>query len=84
MPRSMIGYSLRLKDIALVDVLVLAGGYALRVAAGAVAVDIRISAWLLTLCVFLFFSLALIKRYAELVVLESAAGRAGRRTHAAT
>ena len=72
----MIGYSLRLKDIALVDVLVLAGGYALRVAAGAVAVDIRISAWLLTLCVFLFFSLALIKRYAELVVLESAAARA--------
>jgi len=67
----MVGYSLRLKDIPLVDVLVLAGGYALRVAAGAVAVDIRISAWLLTLCVFLFFSLALIKRYAELVVLEA-------------
>jgi 4-hydroxybenzoate polyprenyltransferase len=69
----MIGYSLRLKDIPLVDVLVLAGGYALRVAAGAVAAEIRISAWLLTLCMFLFFSLALIKRYAELVVLESAA-----------
>ncbi len=73
----MIGYSLRLKDLPLVDVLVLAGGYALRVAAGAVAVEIRISAWLLTLCVFLFFSLALIKRYAELVVLESAASAAG-------
>jgi 4-hydroxybenzoate polyprenyltransferase len=76
----MIGYSLRLKDIPLVDVLVLAGGYALRVAAGAVAVEIRVSAWLLTLCVFLFFSLALIKRYAELVVLESAASAA--RVHA--
>ncbi len=73
----MIGYSLKLKDIPLVDVLVLAGGYALRVAAGAVAVDIRISAWLLALCIFLFFSLALIKRYAELVVLESAARGAG-------
>jgi 4-hydroxybenzoate polyprenyltransferase len=72
----MVGYSLRLKDIALVDVLVLAGGYALRVAAGAAAVDVRISAWLLTLCVFLFFSLALIKRYAELVVLESAVAHA--------
>jgi 4-hydroxybenzoate polyprenyltransferase len=70
----MIGYSMRLKDIALVDVLVLAGGYALRVAAGAAASDIRISAWLLTLCVFLFFSLALIKRYAELIVLESEPG----------
>jgi 4-hydroxybenzoate polyprenyltransferase len=76
----MIGYSLRFKDIPLVDVLVLAGGYALRVAAGAVAVEIRISAWLLTLCVFLFFSLALIKRYAELVLLESAASDA--RAHA--
>jgi 4-hydroxybenzoate polyprenyltransferase len=76
----MIGYSLRLKDIPLVDVLVLAGGYALRVAAGAVAVEIRISEWLLTLCVFLFFSLALIKRYAELVVLESTASAA--RAHA--
>lgn len=70
----MIGYSMKLKDIPLVDVLVLAGGYALRVAAGAAAVHIRISPWLLTLCVFLFFSLALIKRYAELVVLEAQPG----------
>lgn len=76
----MIGYSIKLKDIPLVDVLVLAGGYALRVAAGAAAADIRISAWLLTLCVFLFFSLALIKRYAELVVLESEPGAGS--THA--
>ena len=67
----MIVYSMKLKDIPLVDVFVLAGGYALRVAAGAVAAQLRISAWLLTLCVFLFFSLALIKRYAELIVLES-------------
>lgn len=67
----MIGYSMRLKDIPLVDVLVLAVGYALRVAAGSVATDVKVSAWLLTFCVFLFFSLALIKRYAELMVLES-------------
>jgi len=69
-----IGYSLKLKDIVIVDVLVLAGGYALRVAAGGVAVDIKISAWLVTFCVFLFFSLALIKRYSELVTAESAPG----------
>lgn len=42
--------------------------------------DIRISAWLLTLCMFLFFSLALIKRYAELVLLESQ--EAGAAAHA--
>jgi 4-hydroxybenzoate polyprenyltransferase len=70
----MIAYSMKLKDIPLVDVFVLASGYALRVAAGAVAAEIRISAWLLTVCVFLFFSLALIKRYAELIVLEAQPG----------
>jgi 4-hydroxybenzoate polyprenyltransferase len=73
----MIVYSLKLKDIPLVDVLVLAAGYALRVAAGAAAVEIRISAWLLTLCILLFFSLALIKRFAELVVLESTSSAIG-------
>jgi 4-hydroxybenzoate polyprenyltransferase len=67
----MIGYSLRLKDIPLVDVFVLAIGYSLRVAAGSVATGVIISAWLLSFCIFLFFSLALIKRYAELIVLES-------------
>ncbi len=67
-------YSLKLKDFVILDVLVLAVGYALRVAAGAFAVGIGISAWLLTFCVFLFFSLALIKRYAELVTTESAPG----------
>lgn len=67
----MIVYSMKLKDIPLVDVFVLAGGYALRVAAGGAAAQLRISAWLLTLCMFLFFSLALIKRYAELIVLEA-------------
>lgn len=65
----MIAYSLQLKNIALIDAFVLACGYALRVAAGAVAVHIAISAWLLTFCVFLFFSLALIKRYSELIAL---------------
>jgi len=72
----MIAYSMKLKDIPIVDALVLAGGYALRVAAGAVAVNIGVSPWLLTFCVFLFFSLALIKRYAELVAKESTPGPA--------
>jgi 4-hydroxybenzoate polyprenyltransferase len=67
-------YSLKLKDIVILDVLVLAVGYSLRVAAGAFAVGIGISAWLLTFCVFLFFSLALIKRYAELITTETAPG----------
>jgi 4-hydroxybenzoate polyprenyltransferase len=66
----MIAYSLRLKAIVLLDVLVLAGGYALRLVAGGFAVDIRPSPRLLAFCVFLFFSLALVKRYAELALLR--------------
>ncbi len=70
----MVEYSMKLKDIAMVDVLVLATGYAMRVAAGAVAVDVILSPWLLTFCVFLFLSLALIKRCSELVLAELAPG----------
>jgi 4-hydroxybenzoate polyprenyltransferase/phosphoserine phosphatase len=62
-------YSLGLKNVPVVDVLMLAGGYALRVFAGAVAVNLRASPWLLATCVSLFLSLALIKRYAELELM---------------
>jgi 4-hydroxybenzoate polyprenyltransferase len=72
----MVEYSMKLKDLAMVDVLVLASGYALRVAAGAVAVGVILSPWLLTFCVFLFLSLALIKRCSELVLAELAPGPA--------
>lgn len=68
-----LAYSMGLKDHAVLDVLILAGGYAARVAAGSVAVGIAPSAWLLAFCMFLFFSLALVKRFAELVALRPAA-----------
>ena len=59
-------YSLRLKAIELVDVIAIAGLFVLRAAAGAIAVDVRISQWLL-LCTFLLaLFLALGKRRAEL------------------
>jgi 4-hydroxybenzoate polyprenyltransferase len=71
---------LQLKKIIIVDVIVLAGLYTLRVLAGGVAVGIVVSTWLLALSIFLFLSLAFMKRYAELKVLqaqqrESATGR---------
>lgn len=75
----MIAYSLWLKAIVLLDALVLASGYALRVLAGGFAVAIHPSARLLAFCIFLFFSLALVKRYAELALLRP---RDGRATHA--
>jgi 4-hydroxybenzoate polyprenyltransferase len=61
-------YSLRLKSVPIVDALILAGGYAARVAAGAFAIGVLPSQWLLAFCVCLFLSLALLKRYADLLV----------------
>ena len=59
-------YSFVLKRIELVDVLTIAGLFVLRAAAGAIAVDVRISDWLL-LCTFLLaLFVALGKRRAEL------------------
>ncbi len=60
-------YSLWLKRIALVDCLVLAALYTIRIIAGGSAVLIPISFWLLAFSVFIFLSLAFVKRYAELI-----------------
>lgn len=67
-------YSLYLKKIALLDVLVLASIYTLRIFAGAEAVGIVPSSWLLGFSMFLFTSLAFVKRYGELVVMRSVDG----------
>ena len=63
-----IAYSLLLKRIVLVDCLTLATLYTIRIIAGAAAVSVPLSFWLLAFSVFIFLSLALVKRYAELVV----------------
>jgi 4-hydroxybenzoate polyprenyltransferase len=52
----------------LVDVLVLALLYAIRVIGGAVSVQVPVSEWLLAFSLFVFTSLALVKRYTELAV----------------
>ncbi len=67
---AMAAYSVGLKDVPILDVLILAGGYSMRVVAGALALNIPLSAWLLSFCGPLFFSLALIKRYAELAISD--------------
>ncbi len=61
-----VAYSLRLKQMPIVDVLTLAGLYTLRIIAGAAAVAVPLSFWLLSFSMFLFLSLAFIKRYSEL------------------
>lgn len=61
-------YSWGLKRLVLVDCLTLALLYTLRIVAGAAAVGQALSFWLLAFSVFLFLSLAFVKRYAELEV----------------
>lgn len=60
-----LAYSLVLKRVALLDVFVLAGLYALRILAGAAAIDVPVSDWLLAFSLFAFLSLALAKRFVE-------------------
>lgn len=59
-------YSLRLKRLVIVDCLTLAILYTLRIIAGAAAIGMNLSFWLLAFSIFLFLSLAFVKRYAEL------------------
>jgi 4-hydroxybenzoate polyprenyltransferase len=65
-----VAYSLVLKERVLIDTLTLAGLYTLRIIAGAAAVSVPLSFWLLLFSVFLFLSLAFVKRFAELDALR--------------
>jgi 4-hydroxybenzoate polyprenyltransferase len=62
-------YSWRIKEIAILDVVVLAGLYTVRVIAGSAATGVPPSPWLLAFSLFFFFSLAMVKRYSELDAL---------------
>jgi 4-hydroxybenzoate polyprenyltransferase len=63
-------YSFCLKGHALVDVLALAALYTLRIIAGAMAIVVQPSFWLMWFSMFLFLSLAFVKRFAELHALK--------------
>jgi 4-hydroxybenzoate polyprenyltransferase/phosphoserine phosphatase len=69
-----LAYSFGLKRVVLVDAIALAGLYTSRIVAGAAAVNVPLSFWLLLFSVFLFLSLALVKRYAELDALRRMGG----------
>ncbi|MFM9829424.1 MAG: UbiA family prenyltransferase [Sphingomonas sp.] len=68
-------YSLRLKQVMTLDVIVLACLYTVRVFAGGVAVGVPVSSWLLTFAIFFFLSLAYLKRYSELAAASQAPDR---------
>ena len=75
-----LAYSFVLKRKRVIDICMLAGLYTMRVIAGGAATEIYVSPWMLAFSVFLFLSLAAVKRQAELVEgqekdLENIAGR---------
>jgi 4-hydroxybenzoate polyprenyltransferase len=63
-------YSFALKQKIIIDVILLASLYTFRVIAGAIAVSILVSSWLLAFSMFFFLSLALMKRYSELLMMH--------------
>ncbi|MEY4764517.1 MAG: hypothetical protein RI907_1190 [Pseudomonadota bacterium] len=65
-----LAYSFGLKKVVMIDVLALAGLYTIRIVAGAAATAIPLSFWLLMFAVFIFLSLAIVKRYAELFTMR--------------
>jgi len=66
-----VAYSFSFKKIAIADTIMLSGLYTLRLLIGHAATDLKISVWLLAFSIFLFLSLALVKRYAEVADLAS-------------
>lgn len=66
-----VAYSLYLKRLIVLDAFVLAGLYSLRIIAGGAAASISNSFWLLAFSGFLFLSLAMVKRCAELIATSS-------------
>ncbi|MBD1390575.1 UbiA family prenyltransferase [Neiella sp. HB171785] len=65
-----LAYSFKLKRFFGIDVIMLASLYSIRIFAGAVAIGAVVSFWLLSFSMFVFLSLALVKRCAELKALE--------------
>ena len=66
-------YSLALKHVVIIDVLIISIGFVLRTAAGAVAIAVAISPWLYIMMILLALFLALTKRRHELVLLADRA-----------
>jgi 4-hydroxybenzoate polyprenyltransferase len=71
----LLSYSVWFKHIVLVDVLVVASGFVLRAVAGALAVDVDISGWLLICTILIALFLALGKRRHEFLTLDTEAAR---------
>ncbi len=63
-------YSISLKHIVILDVFVIAAGFMLRVVAGAFAINVEISSWLILTTMFISLFLGVMKRHSELQILQ--------------
>lgn len=75
-----LGYSLQFKRVVMLDVILLAALYTVRIIGGTVVIGAALSFWLLAFSMFIFLSLALLKRYTELATMlaEGRSDAAGR------
>lgn len=76
-------YSIKLKRHSIVDIVMLAFLYTIRIIAGGIAIGATLSVWLLAFSMFLFFSLAAVKRLAELSDAETVGRAVSRRDYRA-
>lgn len=63
-------YSFKIKHIVIVDIISIAIGFILRVIAGALAIDVQVSAWLLVCTFFISLFLGIGKRRSEIIILD--------------
>jgi len=66
-----VAYSFFLKKKVIVDVITLAGLYSIRIIAGIAALSVPLSFWLLSFSMFIFLSLALVKRFSEIKSIQT-------------
>jgi 4-hydroxybenzoate polyprenyltransferase len=72
-------YSFRLKKIPILDVIILAMMYEIRIIAGGISMSIELSTWLISSSSFFFLSMAFAKRYTELSNIYPSSGSANLR-----
>ena len=69
-----VAYSLKLKEVVLLDVFIIAAGFMLRVLGGAYAIDVAVSSWLVLCTMFISLFLGFAKRRSELVMNQESGG----------
>ncbi|MCF7958363.1 MAG: UbiA prenyltransferase family protein, partial [Phycisphaerae bacterium] len=68
-------YSLKLKHVAILDVMTIAAGFVLRILGGSMAITVAPSVWLVLCTIMISLFLGFAKRRAELVGLENNSGQ---------